>query len=108
MKIDANPNATNSELDAKQIIHHVNFDEYNIADAPVDPLDTITEQTQEEIIEQFVELIVDNMSEKDLVRYAQEQLSDYYRSGSIDELKLEIDNYDEELWDELVDNCEDS
>ncbi|MED5271228.1 MAG: hypothetical protein VYE26_07225 [Pseudomonadota bacterium] len=106
MKIDANPNATNSELDAKQIVHNVTFDDYKFADEIDDPLDTVTEQMKEELIEQFVELVVDGMDMKTLVSYARDQLSAYYYEGSIEELKLEIDNYDDELWDELVDNCE--
>ncbi len=59
---------------------------------------------REDLTEQFVELVVDNMSEKDLVRYAQEQLIDALNQYSIDELKEDVDNFDEELFDELVDN----
>ena len=44
------------------------------------------------------------MSEKDLVRYAQEQLADYFDRLSDIEIKEEVDNFDEELYDELVDN----
>ena len=54
----------------------------------------------------YASLIVDGMDMKTLVSYARDQLSAYYYEGSIEELKLEIDNYDDELWDELVDNCE--
>ena len=59
---------------------------------------------REDLTEQFVEIVVDNMSEKDLVRYAIEQLTSYYNEGSIDDLKEDVDSYDEELYDELVDN----
>ena len=59
---------------------------------------------REDLTEQFVELVVDNMSEKDLVRYAQEQLIDALNQYSIDELKEDVDNFDEDLFDELVDN----
>ena len=59
---------------------------------------------REDLTEQFVEIVVDNMSEKDLVRYAQEQLIDAFNQYSLEELKEDIDNNDEELWDELVDN----
>ena len=59
---------------------------------------------REDLTEQFVELVVDNMSEKDLVRYAQEQLIDTLNQYSIDELKDDVNNFDEELFDELVDN----
>ena len=59
---------------------------------------------REDLTEQFVEIVVDNMSEKDLVRYAQEQLIDAFNQYSLEELKEDIDNNDEELYDELVDN----
>ncbi len=64
----------------------------------------LNERQREDLTEQFVELVVDNMSEKDLVRYAQEQLIDTLNQYSIDELKDDVDNFDEELFDELVDN----
>ena len=59
---------------------------------------------REDLTEQFAELVVDNMSEKDLVRYAQEQLIDALNHYSIDELKEDVDNFNEDLFDELVDN----
>ena len=64
----------------------------------------LNERQREDLTEQFVELVVDNMSEKDLVRYAQEQLFDAFNQYSIDELKDDVDNFDEDLFDELVDN----
>ena len=64
----------------------------------------LNQRQREDLTEQFVELVVDNMSEKDLVRYAQEQLIDSLNQYSIDELKDDVDNFDEELFDELVDN----
>ena len=64
----------------------------------------LNERQREDLTEQIAELVVDNMSEKDLVRYAQEQLIDYYNNGSLEELKEEVDNFDEELYAELVDN----
>ena len=64
----------------------------------------LTSNQRNEIAEQFAELVVDNMSEKDLVRYAQEQLIDSLNQYSIDELKEDVDNFDEDLFDELVDN----
>ena len=85
----ANPNATNSELDAKKVINHSNI---------------IDRTTRDEVIEQFVELIVDGMDTKDLVRYVSEQLTEYYEDCSNAELKEFVDNYDEELFEQLVDN----
>ena len=64
----------------------------------------LNERQREDLTEQFVEIVVDNMSEKDLVRYAQEQLIDALNQYSIDELKEDVDNFDEDLFDELVDN----
>ena len=58
----------------------------------------------ETLKEQFVELIVDGMDTKDLVRYATEQLTNYYDGLSYRELEEEVNNHDEELFDELVDN----
>jgi len=84
----ANPNATNSELDAKVIIKHP----------------SLTNAQRDGVIEQFVELIVDGMDTKDLVRYVSEQLTEYYDDCSDVELKEFVDNYDEDLYDELVDN----
>ena len=86
----ANPNATNSELDAKVIITQPELTDYQ----------------RDELTEQYVELVVDGMETKDLVRYAIEQLTSYYNEGSIDDLKEDIDNYDEDLYDELVENIQ--
>ena len=98
---NANPDATNSELDAKQVV----FNDYKFADEIVDPLENIQDK-KEEIIEQWVELVVDGMDMKTLVNIVADNMTAYYHEGSLEELKDEIDNYDEELWDELVDNCE--
>ena len=65
---------------------------------------TLTNTQREGLIEQFVELVVDGMDTKDLVRYVSEQLTEYYEDCSDIELKEFVDNYDEDLYDELVDN----
>ena len=59
---------------------------------------------RDKLIEQFVELVVDNMDTKTLVAVVSENLTDYYDKCSDNELKEFVDNYDEELYDELVDN----
>ena len=64
----------------------------------------LNQRQREDLTEQFVELVVDNMSEKDLVRYAQEQLIDTLNHYSLEELKEDVDNFDEDLYAELVDN----
>ena len=84
----ANPNATNSEMDSKQIINNVQ----------------LTSLQRDELISQYSELVVDNMDMDSLVQYAQEQLANYFDKLSDSELKEDVDNYDEDLFDELVDN----
>ena len=86
----ANPNATNSELDAKVIIKQPE----------------LTDAQRDELTEQYVEIIVDGMDLKTLMIYAQEQLTAYYNEGSIDDLKEDINNYDDNdgLYEELVEN----
>ena len=65
---------------------------------------TLNRQQLDDVIEQYVECIVDNMDTKDLVRYAQEQLTDYFSKLSPIEVKEDIDCYQEDLYYELVDN----
>ena len=64
----------------------------------------LSRQQRDELTEQFVEIVVDNMSEESLVLYAQEMMTDYYDHLMQDELKEMVLAYDEELWEELVDN----
>ena len=65
---------------------------------------TLNRQQLDELIEQYVELVVDNMDMKTLVYYAQEQLTNYFTKLSQHEIKEDIDCYSEDLFDELVDN----
>ena len=58
----------------------------------------------EQLKEQYCEIVVDSMDMKSLVIYAQEQMGNYMDSLSYKELKEDIDNYDSELFDELIDN----
>ena len=90
MNIEANPNPTNSEMDSKTIIKHPNL---------------IDRTTRDTIIEQFVEIVVDGMDTKDLIRYVMDDLTEFYDDCSDVELKEFIDNHDEDLYDELVDNA---
>jgi len=85
----ANLNATNSEQDAKKIITHKE----------------LTSTQREDLVEQFVELVVDGMDMKTLVQYVTDDLIHFYENKCDDnELREFIDNYDEDLYDELVDN----
>jgi len=59
---------------------------------------------RDELIGSFVDIQVDSMDMKTLVQIASDNLTDYYEKCSDVELKEEVDNYDEELYEELVDN----
>jgi len=65
---------------------------------------TLTNAQRDELISQYVELVVDSMDMDSLIQYAHEQMVNYVDSLSDSEIKEEIDNHDEELYDELVDN----
>ena len=85
----ANPNATNSELDAKVIITQPE----------------LTNAQKDELIEQYVELVVDNMDTKSLVQFVSEELTNYYDQLSNSELKEQIINtHEEDTYNELIDN----
>ena len=85
----ANPNATNSELDAKVIIKQ--------------PELTLTQR--DELIAQYVQLHVDGMDMESLEQFVIETLKDDYHNLSDEELKVEIEcTHDEELYEELVEN----
>ena len=84
----ANPNATNSEIDAKIIITHKQ----------------LTNLQRDELIEQYVEIVVDKMSHESLIDYVKEEMANYHEKLSDPELIEHVDCYDPELYDELVDN----
>ena len=85
----ANPNATNSELDAKRIITNKQ----------------LTSAQKDELIEQYVELITDSMDVKTLEQFVRDTLTDDFNKLSQIELKDEIRySFDEETLEELVDN----
>ena len=65
---------------------------------------TLTNAQRDELISQYVEIVVDSMDTKSLEQYVFEQMVTYAASLSDSELKEEIDYHDEELYDELVDN----
>ena len=67
-------------------------------------MNNLTSTQRDELIEQFVELIVDNMDTKTLVQYVTDDLTDCYDKCSDNELKEFVDNFVEDLYDELVDN----
>ena len=85
---NANPNATNSELDAKKIVNII----------------VLNNDQQDKLVEQFVELQVDNMDTKTMMEWITDELIFQYGKLTKEELKERVDCYDEELFDELVDN----
>ena len=91
----ANPNATNSELDAKVIIKHPQ----------------LTNDQFGELVAQFVELQVDNMELEDMIEWITDELIYQYGKLPPHELKERIDSHgelldNEELFDELVENIQ--
>ena len=64
----------------------------------------LTSAQKDELISQYVEIVVDSMDTKSLEQYVFEQMVTYADSLSDSELKEDIDNNDEELYDELVNN----
>jgi|TARA_B100001996_G_scaffold231486_1_gene178633 hypothetical protein len=89
----ANPNATNSELDAKKII----------------PFKQLTSAQRDELIEQYVDIEVDRMSVEDLTEFVTVTLrNDYDKMSDIEFreyiLEFEDEGLEDNLYDELVDN----
>ena len=84
----ANPNATNSELDAKKIVKNVQLNNEQLSELKRD----------------FAELVVDNMDTKSLVQFVYDNLLLDYKQYNQYEMREAVDNYDEDLYDELVDN----
>ncbi len=65
---------------------------------------TLTDSQRDELINHYCEIVVDSMDMKSLMIYAIEQMAIYYDKLSLSEIKEDIDNYDSELFDELIDN----
>ena len=85
----ANPNATNSELDAKVIITQPE----------------LTSDQRNELAEQFAELVVDNMDTKTMVEWITDELIFQYGKLTDEELKERVDCFnDDGLYEELVEN----
>ena len=90
----ANPNATNSELDAKVIIKHPQ----------------LTDLQFDGVVEQYAEIVLERMDYKDLEQYVYDSLTDYYGKMTQNELKEHINEMEDDLdnednmFDELVDN----
>ena len=62
-------------------------------------------QQKEELIESYVELIVDSMDTKDLVRYVSSDMTEFLETLTNSELKDEISlTMDDDVYAELVEN----
>ena len=66
----------------------------------------LSRQQRDELTEQFVDIVIDNMSEESLVLYAQEMMTENCDHLMQQELKEMVLLYDETLWDELVQNVQ--
>ena len=65
----------------------------------------LNQRQKDELIEQYVEIVVDNMDTKTMMQFITDMLKDEYNDYSDEELKCQIEcTHDEELFDELVDN----
>ena len=85
----ANPNATNSEMDSKII----------------KPFVQLSSEQRDELIEQFVEIQLDNMTTQDLYELASEYVTNSFDRLTDIEIKERIESlHDAELYDELVEN----
>ena len=59
---------------------------------------------RDELIEQFVEIQVDSMDHQSLYEWVTDILTNDYDKLTDSELKERVDCYDDELYNELVDN----
>ena len=65
----------------------------------------LTDKQRDELIKQYVELIIDNMDIKTMTQVITEQLTDTYQDYSIEELQTQVETtHDKELYKELVEN----
>ena len=65
----------------------------------------LNSQQKDELIEQYVDRLVDSMSMSDLISYVSEDLTNFCDKLTDSELKEEISlTMDDEVYDELVDN----
>ena len=59
---------------------------------------------QDKLIQQYVEIVVDNMDRKTMEEWITDELIFQYGKLSKEELKERVDTFNEGLFDELVDN----
>ena len=65
----------------------------------------LTQAQKDELIEQYVDILIDSMDHKDLIHYVSQTMIEFLEKLTDSELQSEISNTnDAELYDELVDN----
>ena len=64
----------------------------------------LTSAQRDELIEQFVEIQVDSMDHQSLYELATEYVTNSFDRLTDSEIKERVECYDDELYDELVDN----
>ena len=64
----------------------------------------LTSAQRDELIEQFVEIQIDSMDMQSLIELASEYVTNSFDRLTDSEIKERVECYDEELYDELVDN----
>ena len=65
----------------------------------------LNSQQRDELIEQYIDIVIDNMDTKTMIQVITDFMKDEYNDYSDEELKCQIEyTHDEELYDELVDN----
>ena len=65
----------------------------------------LTSAQRDELIEQYIDIVIDNMDTKTMIQVITDFMKDEYNDYSDEELKCQIEvSYDEELYEELVDN----
>ena len=62
----------------------------------------LTQQQRDDLITQYIEIVVDSMNVDELVNLGMNKLQEEFNSYDLDELKSKIGQYDPELFDELV------
>ena len=68
-------------------------------------MSNLNSDQKNELIESYVELIVDSMSTKDLIAYVSDDLTNFCEKLTDNELKDEISlTLDDDTYEELVDN----
>ena len=88
----ATPNATNSEMESKQILKP-------------NKIRSLTSEQRDELISQFVEIQVDNMDVQTMVEWITDELINDYTDLDDPELEERITIYDDgELYEELIEN----